>query len=703
MAKVAQKTAWQGRQTTVREAGVERSILWPVGLALAGYIALTIAAMWPAFSNISGTVMGAHQPSDATAGGVWQAWQMAVLPPFARHTALIGFPAGAPFWQPTFVTSLAWMAPLWLFAHLVTPVAAWNIVTGLGFVADGMAMYGLTRWLTGSNWLAFVAGALYSFSPFHVGQSYSHIGYVYSWIFPLIVWAGLALLGSPTGRRAIVFGVLVGVAAYCDGYYIIFAPLVAICVLGTGFALANPARSARVRLLKLSLTSGTTAVVVMVPVVFTYLMASRSLGQLLAADRTRFDLDNSSAHVWEYFVPWSASPIWGPIATHLMKLFPTLANPPAASAYLGTVVVLLAITYAIWVLRVPNSDDSGPAGLSDRQLAGAVLGSAVILTICSFAWFGPVPGLPTILWTIKPFWRAFRRLDVAIDCLIILGAMLGLSRIRSLRWRWLAPAIAVLALVDSTAILPWSSWSYANNTPSAFRWLNAHPVHGVVAGYPMTPAPRASFQAFTTYQAINHHPLFNGAPVDSKHGQLERGLADIDDPQTIPTLRRLGVRYVLLDASYYLAVEWWRVHLKGISLITSAGGVHLYRVDRGPTLPGAITVVGGFNLERPFLPHVLRFMLGSEASLGIDIFHTGIPLRISFHVFSWRRPRELYIFQDHRLVWHGRIGLWGRTVAITTRSHEDLRLKSIPGSQHVHGFGDKRAVGVNGFDVRIAG
>ena len=62
-----------------------------------------------------GTVMGAQQPSDATAGGVWQAWQMANLAPFALHTSAIGFPAGAPFWQPTFVTALAWMAPMWLF------------------------------------------------------------------------------------------------------------------------------------------------------------------------------------------------------------------------------------------------------------------------------------------------------------------------------------------------------------------------------------------------------------------------------------------------------------------------------------------------------------------------------------------------------------------------------------------------------------
>src|ERR1039458_4759944 len=96
-------------------------------LALGGYCLATVFAMWPAFSDFSNTIMGSSQPSDATNGGVWTAWQMQILPPFATHTPWIAAPQGTSLWDATWITKLGWILPQWFFVQLAGPVGSWTL------------------------------------------------------------------------------------------------------------------------------------------------------------------------------------------------------------------------------------------------------------------------------------------------------------------------------------------------------------------------------------------------------------------------------------------------------------------------------------------------------------------------------------------------------------------------------------------------
>jgi len=669
--------------------------------------------MWPAFTDIGNTVMGNLQPGDATSGGVRLGWLLTMYGPFTGHSRYLAAPEGMPFWPFTYYTSLAWILPQWVLAHMTGGVASWNLITALGFVLDGLAMFGLVRWLTGGVWLALMGGILYAFSPFHVEESYAHVGYVWTWIFPLMVWACLWLARRPRAGPAIVVGALVGVGGYIDPYFLLFCPMLAGVMAVASFAGARVLAVTRVSLIRAYAIAAAVAFMAVLPLMYLYVTAPASSRWLVSSHSTLQVSFFQRAKLWEYVVPWVNSPLWGHWTSGWIKNRLGTVPPVETSLYLGIGVMVLAA--GLWVCwarsaAVRDSDDlssgmSASLALPLGFLAPVLLFGAGILMLCSFGNIGPFAGFPAIIWKIIPLWRALVRLDALVDCLVVVSACLGLLVLTRSRYRWAAIILAAFAFVDGTAIVPWESWSYAANTPPAYAWLAAHQDGGIVAEYPMLPPDLPSYIAYTTFQTIHHHPLFNGALPGSSHSEIERGVADLDDPQTIPTLRRFGVKYLVLDRPFYDnppgTVRWGELHLIGLRLITRGQGLRLYRILPGPMAPATLAVRWGFGVEHPFLPRVERWMGGSIASLGIDRYVGAMPVRVSFIARSYKkpRPRELSVYQAGALKWSGIATVSGTRVSFTTAGAAPLILKCSPGSVHVHGFLDRRSVDVTDLDV----
>jgi hypothetical protein len=557
-------------------------------LALFGYLTMTTVVMWPALTNMSTTVMGNIQPNDGTAGAVWLGWQMNLLAPFANHTPMLNAPIGKALWQGADVTALAWIVPLWVFAHLFGNVGGWNLDLALGFVLDGLAMFGLVRWLVGHDWIGFVAGLLYAFSAFHLEESYAHIGYVDSWVFPLILWAGLALLRQPTSRQGLSFGVIVGAAAYVDGYYILFAPLLAVIIAAGGFVWSRSLRVARRKLMAPMLSAIAAYTIIVIPIAAVYLVRSGHVRE--SFNRPIVSVEAYSARLWEYVVPWAESPTFGP----LYGLFPpwrvaskgvTVTLPfglhwgqglTEGSLYLGISVVLLALGLGFGLVGGSGlSQWTGPR-LPVRFLAWTLPAGACLVALCSLASIGPVAGFPVLVWDVFPHVRVYSRMFVVVDCLTIVAASVTLAYFARCRRRWLAPLLSLIAIVDACAVLPWSSWSYATASPAPYRWLEHHQNGGIVAEYPMIDN-NAAWTEYLTFQSVHLHPLFNGAPVGSSRAEVQHGLADLSDDQTVPGLRHFGVKYVVVHRPLYHVRRNKHFYLHGLRPIISGQGVTLYR------------------------------------------------------------------------------------------------------------------------------
>jgi hypothetical protein len=686
-------------------------LTWVIAAATFGL--LTLLTMWPALTQ-SNTVMGSVQPGDATAGGVRLGWLLTMFTPFSGHSEYLGAPQGASFWPFTYYTAVGWIVPQWVFAHLAGATGSWNLDIALGFVLDGLATYGLVKWLTGKMWPGLVAGVLYAFSPFHVEESYAHIGYVWTWIFPLILWSFLWLVRKPSVLRGVLVGALVGVGGYLDPYFLLFGPMLA-TVLAFAALVGAPLLKVSRRAVATSVAAaGGASLVAVLPLAVLYETAPSSARWLVSNRTTLRTSRFIRAQLWEYVVPWGNSSLWGRwtsgwIAAHLGNV-----PPLETSLYVGAGVVVLCVGWWIWWLGVGRLSEVGRTAYQSHItvpvafLAPTLLFATIVMLVCSLGNLGALPGFPALVWRVLPLWRAMSRLDAVVDCLVVVASALALSQLWRGRFKWIVPVVTLLTLVDATAILPWQSWSYASHTPPAYTWLANHPDGGIVAEFPMLPPDLPAYIDYSTYQVVAQHPLFNGALPGSQHANVERGIADLHDAQTLPTLRRFGVRYVVVDRPLYDNPpgfwHWSELQLPGLKLLTSGNGVRLYRVLPGPVASAVLTVRNGFGIEHPFEAAVERWMSGGSASLGIDLFGS-LEVHVQFQARSYKVPtptRQLRVYQAHKLVWSGVATEDGTIVSFNTQSAAPIIIRCSPGSVHVPGFLDRRSVDIIRLSVTAA-
>lgn len=649
----------------IAEFPSSRRTLPQFAAALAGYVVATIVAMWPVLSNYSNTVMGASvQPNDDTAGGVWLVWQALSHSPFAAHTSMLNAPTGTFLWRAVDVTALGWIIPVWLLAHVFGPIGGWNIMVALGFVADGLAMFALARWLLGSTWVAFVAGLLYSFSAFHLVEASTNIGYLQSWIFPLILWAGLAFLRRPTLLASILFGVSIASATYIDGYYILFAPLLAAILVACGLLGSRSLGIKPRRLLSRALLSALSYVLLIAPAMAAYITGSGQVTESFRGFRPEASVYNESAHLWEYVVPWRIS-MFVRVREHtahgskLVSLAGLWGQGPREGAiYVGLVVLLLAAS--LWIGLVRKTQIAAWRGLSlPTPFTGwTLLAIATVSVVCSLPSLGPLPGLPIIIFKVVPFWRAYVRLFVVVDCAVVAGAAVTIAYLARFTKPWLAVLLAIAAVADACPVVPWYSWSYAAQTSAPYHWLAAHQDGGIVAEYPLT-SDRIPLETYLTLQVVHRHPLFNGAPAGTTRAQIQRALADLSDPETVSILKYLDVRYVLIHQRFFTGHRNLTLHPTGLLPIVSGNGDTLYRFGRTKPPIGTLTVKSGFDPEMPDIPHIHRFMSASRATLGIIPFTRWRHARFSFLATSYRKPRHLWVSQNHRVLWSGLVSSKG--------------------------------------------
>jgi hypothetical protein len=120
----------------------------------------------------------------------------------------INYPIGTNLAQNTIMPILGILsAPLTLF---ISPVASFNFLAWLALVLSASSMYYVVLKLMGNRLAAFVAGILYGFSPYMVGQDQAHIMLSFVPIPPLIIYSVWKLLNNQ-GRQTIKLGIILAI------------------------------------------------------------------------------------------------------------------------------------------------------------------------------------------------------------------------------------------------------------------------------------------------------------------------------------------------------------------------------------------------------------------------------------------------------------------------------------------------------------
>ena len=204
-------------------------------LALAGYLAVTLAFMWPLPAHLSTRLTG--PPTGDTGVYVWNIWLF-------QHELLEH--GGFPF----FTTQIFSLGPrVDLALHNYTPVAgllglplvplfgvvaAFNLIYLFQIVLAAYAMYLLAKDIGGDEISAWLAGLLFAFAPALVARGTAHFSLVAA--APLPVFVLLLRLAARSGRPAhmVALGATLAWATYSDPYYGVYCLVLGFWHLAAG-------------------------------------------------------------------------------------------------------------------------------------------------------------------------------------------------------------------------------------------------------------------------------------------------------------------------------------------------------------------------------------------------------------------------------------------------------------------------------------
>lgn len=329
---------------------------WPVVMAAASYLALSVGVLWHVWAASPAAVMTCPC-TDAGRTAWYLAWTAHALvhgqPPW--YSTALFHPRGFSTLVDTSVPALGFVvAPLTLVAG---PVVSMNVLSTLTPVAGALAMW----WALGRVGLGhparWLGGLWFGFSPFVLVQlAFGWLDLAFVVLVPLAAVAAVAAVRpGPHQRRA---GAALGLLVVAE--FFVSSELCLLLVVSLGLAFLGAAAAAVVRdrtaaaerarraLPGLGVAVGVAAVLLAVPVWY-FLAGPGHLSGTVWSNAVPGDLGNAPAN----FV--SARGQWGPVSAsqlvHLARVLGGYAGPPLpAPADLG-VGMLVVWAAALWRWR----------------------------------------------------------------------------------------------------------------------------------------------------------------------------------------------------------------------------------------------------------------------------------------------------------------------------------------------------------------
>ncbi len=534
---------------------------------LSAYLFLTLAQTWPLARHLGDAI-----PGDSFDGwqNFWNLWwvKVALLEQHASpyFTNLLYHPTGVSLWFQTLnIFNGLTFLPVQLAGGLFW---AYNGVVLFSFTAAGFGAYLLgldalrragARPGLGLQLAAFLAGAVYTFSPFHFAHLLGHMQVFSLEFIPFFVLYLLRALegasrqdtktqrgkrGIVRWREALLAALFLVLAALCDWYFALYLGLFTLVTLVWLLILR---RLGWRQLLTTALIFGLTLLITL-PLLMPMVVESLRYDFMKPPPGQIVEL---SGDPLGFLLPSGQHSLWGDWAARLRR--PLTASSSENTLYVGLVAGLLALA-GLWRWRGRLGFWALAAGVFALFALGPVL-----------HLYGRITGvpLPYALVLKLPFVeiaRTVARYDLLV--MLAVGALAGgglyalVERVTTRRWAMtLGGSLILLVLIDfSPAPYPLSP----PDTPDFYRALAADPHSGAVMNLPMN----WDRPGYLLYQTVHGKPLTAAyitrtdprtlpgrVPVINRFRHLAEDINRVDDPAAwTPTIFQfMDIRWVVLD------------------------------------------------------------------------------------------------------------------------------------------------------------
>ncbi len=627
---------------------------------LLAYLALTLVMTWPLALHLASAI-----PGDSFDGwqNYWNLWWMRVAL-LERHTNplftdLLYYPTGVGLYFHTLnpFNGLATL-PMQLSAGLF---AAYNTVVFLSWTLAGYGAFLLARWvLRGSadaraaDAGAFLAGAIFTFAPFHMAHLLGHMQVMsLEWIpfYALYLLRGLEAVrrGASWRRSALLAGLFLALNGLCDWYFVLYL------LLFTGAALAaywwaearRPERSLRrgLRYLGPPAAAGLLFALLLAPLLAPMVREALTFDFMV---RPAGDLYILSASAADFAVP---------------NRMHSLARPAGESWVGNQIAPLSERTIAIGYVALALA---AAALWRDRRRAAPWLLAALFFFVLALGprWhlgditWDDIPAAPPLdEWTpfsllnrLAPFVRISRsvsRYALMVQLCVAMAAAAGLAALLAHRRRaalWAAAALALLLAEYWVVPYPISP----PDTPTYYTELAQSGPPGALLNLPMN----YDRPGYLLYQTVHGRPLTvayisrddprtltTRAPVLQQLRNLGPDILAFDPAEVGATvLADLGVGVVTLDR-YKMPGGDERTVTEAVAAAVFAGDAPHYADDRlvvyavtPPAAPAPYAVLGALGWGPPAAGAngPARLLRGEEALLHLRNWPAGASIRLRY-------------------------------------------------------------------------
>ncbi len=320
-------------------------------LALGGYLLLSLLVLAPLLPHFGNMIPGG--PVAAVDGwqNVWNLWWVhqaltSGTNPF--HTDYLYYPEGVDLHLQTLnISNGLLILPI---TALVGPIAGYNTALLLAFVLAGLGGYALALQVSGHQFAAFVGGALFAFSPFHMTKVWD--GQLELIALQWLAFYALFLLRTVELRRwreALLAGIFLALIGYTSWYYLLFFAIYSLLFVVLWLVTLpgwHTRWTALTRTALVPLVGGGLLLPILLP-------ALRDVQGEAPRINPNSSLDLiliHSANVFDFWLPSAVHPLWGGAVEHLGQTWhPFIAG---WNLSLGYSILALAVLGGVTVWRV---------------------------------------------------------------------------------------------------------------------------------------------------------------------------------------------------------------------------------------------------------------------------------------------------------------------------------------------------------------
>jgi len=435
------------------------------------------------------------------------------------------------------------LGPAAQLALFPNAIAGYNFLFFTSFVATALAVCWVCR-RAGLSWFAAVlAGWMYAFSPFRLGQM-AHIQLLIAQWAPLTLWFWDRLLAERTLKNAGLFLLfyLLHVTGGCYLAYMIHVPMLALLAN----RIASEGREiVSWRSLRLLVPVGLIAGAVLLAIFLPYFRVSRSLG----LTRTDVEIRQHGASLVSYFSPSRENLYFGPEVKEVLRsrfgfrahlVFRSTEN----AMFAGFLPTLLFLVGAVSEWRRRRE---GPPDVWQRGLA---LSGLLCFLLTFPAVYAPlmriVPGLSGM--------RVSARFYVFVSLALVHFAGRGvdflMARIQRPAARAAFAAVLALALAAELAPRPlqWIPLPREEEFPPVYHWIAREPTIRALIELPIHQDSREN--QYTYFSTLHWKPLANGYSGywPESHARLTERMRFLPDQAGLDLLREFGISHMVVHA-----------------------------------------------------------------------------------------------------------------------------------------------------------